>query len=130
MELIVGGAFQGQIEFGKGLFPDICWADGNHCTLEALKNAGGVFDFQELIYRLMKEEALPEDLAEQIYEANPKLIIVTNEVGSGVVPVEAFERNYRETTGRICTVLAEKSDKVYRVICGIGTLIKDGGNHA
>ena len=51
-------------------------------------------------------------------------IIICDEIGCGLVPVDAFEREYREAAGRICTVLAEHADEVYRVVCGIGMRIK------
>ena len=50
--------------------------------------------------------------------------LVSQEVGYGVVPMDAFDRKYREAVGRVCTDLASKSKKVIRVVCGIGTVIK------
>ena len=32
---------------------------------------------------------------------------MTQEIGYGLVPVDAFDRRYRELTGRICTVLGK-----------------------
>ena len=49
---------------------------------------------------------------------------MTNELGYGVVPVDAFDRLWREKTGRICTELAGKAEEVHRVVCGIGMVIK------
>ena len=51
-------------------------------------------------------------------------ILVTDEIGYGIVPIDPFEREYREETGRICCLLAEKSEEVWRVCCGIGTRLK------
>ena len=48
-----------------------------------------------------------------------------HEVGYGVVPIDAFDRKYREAVGRVCTRLAAYSNKVTRVACGIGMVIKD-----
>ena len=53
------------------------------------------------------------------------LSLSAQEVGYGVVPVDAFDRKYREAVGRVCTKLAAYSHKVTRVVCGIGTVIKD-----
>ena len=39
-------------------------------------------------------------------------------------PLDAFEREYREQTGRAEILLAKKADEVVRVICGIGQKIK------
>ena len=65
-----------------------------------------------------------QKLGEELTEKNPSLVVVTNELGCGVVPVDAFDREYRERTGRVCTVLAAASDEVYRVICSVGLRIK------
>ena len=53
------------------------------------------------------------------------VILVSEEVGYGIVPADAFERQYREAVGRVCTALAAKSSRVTRVVCGIGTVLKD-----
>ena len=61
----------------------------------------------------------------RIMGENPDIILVSQEVGYGVVPMDAFDRKYREAVGRVCTDLASKSKKVIRVVCGIGTVIKN-----
>ena len=43
---------------------------------------------------------------------------------NGIVPIDSFEREYRERTGRILVKLAEQADEVVRVVCGIGQRIK------
>ena len=63
-------------------------------------------------------------MAEVIYTAGPHRILVTDEIGYGIVPVDPFEREYREETGRICCLLAERSEEVWRVCCGLGTRLK------
>ena len=60
------------------------------------------------------------DLAEILYQKNPELVIVTDEIGCGIVPTDPFQREVREQTGRVCTALAGKARRVHRVICGIG----------
>ena len=40
-----------------------------------------------------------------------------DEIGNGIVPLDAFEREYREQTGRAEILLAKKADEVVRVIC-------------
>ncbi|MGI6070408.1 MAG: bifunctional adenosylcobinamide kinase/adenosylcobinamide-phosphate guanylyltransferase [Blautia sp.] len=125
MELIIGGAYQGALAYAQELFEELQWVDGRSCSEEELMQAQGVSDFQEYIRRMMEQGISVDDLAGRLYERNPKLIIVTCEVGCGVVPVDAFLRKYREKTGRICTELAGKSSRVHRVVCGIGKVIKD-----
>ena len=73
----------------------------------------------------MQAERDTENLADELIRRNPGIILVSDEVGYGVVPVDAFDRAYRERVGRICTELAAFSQKVTRVICGAGMVIKD-----
>ena len=54
----------------------------------------------------------------------PDCIVISDEIGNGIVPLDNFEREYRERTGRILVKLAEQADEVVRVICGIGQKIK------
>ena len=83
-----------------------------------------LFHFHEYIRRMLEQEMSVQDLAEQLWMKNPDLVLISNELGYGVVPMDVFDRNYRETTGRVCTEIASEADAVYRVVCGIGTKIK------
>ena len=55
---------------------------------------------------------------------NSEIVLITDEIGYGIVPADAFYREYRETHGRVCTQIAAEAKEVHRVICGIGTVIK------
>ena len=124
MKLIIGGAFQGKNEYAKKTFEITKWADGMVCSEEEIFAAEGVLHFHEYIKRLIHEDQDPRIFAKELMQKNPNVILVTNELGCGVVPVDAFDRKYREATGRVCTDLAAYSDQVIRVFCGIGQVIK------
>lgn len=125
MKLVIGGTFQGKLDFARERFrQEDGWVDGRTCGKEELFACKGIFHFHEYVKRLLQQEKSVDKIAEELIRNNPDCIIVTNELGSGVVPVEAFDRKYRETTGRICTKLAAYADEVYRVICGNGQVIK------
>lgn len=51
-------------------------------------------------------------------------IIISDEIGCGIVPVEKDERRIREETGRMLCRISSQADKVFRVMCGIPTQIK------
>lgn len=53
-----------------------------------------------------------------------KEVIICNEVGSGIIPMLASERMYREQTGRLCTLLASRAEHVIRMVCGIAVKLK------
>lgn len=125
MEMIIGGAFQGKSAYARETYPEIAWEQGPDLSEDGLFRAGGVLDFQEYIRKEIKEGRDTGELADRLIAANPGVVLVCQEVGYGVVPTDAFERAYREAVGRVCTRLAAYSKKVTRVICGIGTVIKD-----
>lgn len=79
---------------------------------------------QGKIKRRMQEDDDWNVIGSELVKQNPEIVIVTNEVGSGIVPIDAFDRKYREAVGRVCTELAAASEQVDRVICGIGVRIK------
>lgn len=124
MKMIIGGAFQGKTALAREKYPDVIWVDGRNADWECIKTARGVLNFHEFIRREMQEEKDISELAEQLISCNPNVLLVSDEVGYGVVPVDRFDRAYREAVGRICTKLASFSSEVTRVVCGIGMVIK------
>jgi adenosyl cobinamide kinase/adenosyl cobinamide phosphate guanylyltransferase len=73
---------------------------------------------------MLKEEQDIYTLVDQILAINPEIVIIVDELGCGIVPMNPYDRRYREQTGRICCKLAREAEEVHRVICGIGTVIK------
>ena len=126
MILVTGGAFQGKKEYVRTRFclVEEEMADGAECSWEEIRLCRCLFHFHLLVKRMMKEGEDPSDLCEILMEENPSLIIVTNELGCGIVPIEHFDREYREICGRICCQIAKEAKEVHRVVCGIGQVIK------
>ena len=52
------------------------------------------------------------------------VVVVTNELGMGVVPANKLSRVYTDITGRINQQIAQSSDEVYFVVSGIPMKIK------
>ena len=78
-----------------------------------------------------KAEWSSEELSEHVLQYicrltdnHPDIILVCDEVGGGIVPIEKAERDYRECVGRVLCALAKEADTVERVHCGIGQTIK------
>lgn len=120
MKFITGGAYQGKLEYAKKLYPDAEWADGTGCSLQELLSCGAVDHFHLFVRRWLQAGKTPQELTGEILDKNRDLIIVCDEIGCGLVPTDAFEREYRESVGRICTELVKYADEVYRVTCGAG----------
>lgn len=111
MVLVVGGAFQGKKEYVKNNYnQEYALIDNYHLLIR-----------QQMIEG---KDPLKEAVSLVKKNAGRKLIIICDEVGCGVVPMEAFERRYREMVGRICCYFAGEASEVIRVVAGIGTRIK------
>lgn len=53
-----------------------------------------------------------------------KVIIVSNEVGLGIVPQNKLSRDFRDIAGKINQIVAAKADKVIFMVSGIPVKIK------
>ncbi len=124
MIMIIGGAHQGKHRYAERMYPGTEWIDGKICKAQEIYSCGGICHFHEYIAGRMRERADLAKLPRELYARNPDIVIVTDEIGYGIVPIDAFLREYREMTGRVCTELAALSEEVHRVICGIGRRIK------
>lgn len=69
----------------------------------------------------------PEETLDGLLRANPEVIVLCDEVGCGVVPMDRADRQWREAVGRLCCALAQRADRVERVFCGLGMTLKGAG---
>lgn len=124
MKLVIGGAYQGKLAYASEKYCITSWADGSSCDFEEIFRCGGIHHFHEYIRRALKEEREVSALTHRLKEENREIVIVTNELGYGIVPMDAFDRRFREIHGRLCCELAGEAEEVSRVICGIGMVIR------
>lgn len=126
MHLIVGGAYQGKRAFACAQYGirENELADGKTCELGTLATAKGMSCLQEYIKRMLLEDQDAMELIKKEVEQNPKVILLCNEMGCGLVPIHPFDRKYRDMVGRIQCELAKQAETVERVTCGIGVRIK------
>lgn len=111
MILIVGGAYQGKRDYALktlGCPPD--------------KLVGPV---EALVREWLKDGKDPLAEMPRMAAAWADAVVLLTEVGSGVVPMDADDRAWREAVGRCGAYLAARASRVVRVFCGIGTVIKD-----
>ena len=102
MIFITGPLYSGKRTFARTL-PGHCIADVQHL-------AAGCKDPAEL-----------EKLADKLSAYD---IVLSTEVGGGVVPVDAGERAAREAAGRLACLLASRAQCVVQMFCGIPTILK------
>ncbi|MCI9083780.1 MAG: hypothetical protein HFI70_16285 [Lachnospiraceae bacterium] len=138
MILVTGGAFQGKRRFaetfvcqekkGQNLpetaVKDILIIDGETKDWQKLCQADIIVGIHRWIGNLLGEGKDPYAMTQKLLGVNPKVVITLDQVGCGVVPVKASDRQYRETVGRIGCMLAEQAKQVYLLNCGIAKKIK------
>jgi len=109
MRLIIGGAHQGKLAYALSLGytrDDVATSlPTDKAILYGLQN-------------LTRE--LPDLSADDI----PDCIVICDELGCGVVPLDYEDRAWRERTGRLCNELARRADRVDRIFCGLAMKLK------
>ena len=124
MILIIGGAYQGKLEYvsenypGKSVFQ--CDAENTEIDFSA-----DVINSLHLL--LLAQIKAGMDCVDCLNKTLPKLkdkIIICDDITCGVVPVDGETRQWREAVGRCMTLISKNADEVIRVFCGIGTKIK------
>ena len=51
-------------------------------------------------------------------------ILVSNEVGQGIVPASPLGREYRDVLGRVNQLVASRADKAYLMVAGLALELK------
>ena len=129
--LVIGGAYQGKTEWVEEKFPDYksippekLWRENGKGNLFE-----GVFlNGFHMILKQWMEQGRDWEEALALLRQNPSWLIVSDEIGNGIVPIKRDERKWREYTGRALCKLAKDADEVYRIHCGIPVKIKGGGS--
>lgn len=142
MILITGGAYQGKLAFAKSICEkrEPMIAEGEKADFEELKRADIIGQFHLYIRRCMEanrsekessneenkleEETKIEEQVKELLQKNPNVILEITQLGCGVVPIDAFDRSYREKVGRIGCMLANQAEQVYLVNYGIPKRLK------
>ncbi len=141
MKLVVGGAYQGKkayvtehfgIPASEIVTPNAVIQEEGNTQMEKLwKNLMDksthiccVSDFQLIVKYALENDKDIFQFIDSMLAAHPDMIVVTDEIGNGIIPLEKKERLYRETAGRAGCRLADCAECVIRVVCGIGTVIK------
>ena len=130
MRLVIGGRASGKLAYVKSLGyreDEIC--DGAAAPMEALFHCPVIYRLHEAVRRWMQSGGELQAPEEKLMSCRPE-IVVCDEVGAGIVPLDPFEREYREAVGRLCCQLAGEAEAVVRLYCGIPSVIKGGKDEA
>lgn len=108
MKLYIGGAGQGQEALARHENPQ----------------SEIIADFHELVRTWLADGLDAQAQTATLLREHPAAVIVSDEVGCGVVPMGRENRFWREQVGRAQCLIAADAEQVTRVLCGIGVRIK------
>lgn len=110
--------------------------ESEHLT-ELIKRTGDDFSIiiidcltlliSNLLLKGLKKEVIESQVSKilcVIKKAKAKFIIVSNEVGLGIVPENKLARNFRDIAGRANQIVAAESSRVFFMVSGIPWRIK------
>ena len=102
MELYIGGYAQGKLTYVTDRHPGEkhpVWDGATETfTGRTLKEAPVCNHYHLWVKRLLKDGADVRALTGQLLLEHPDCIIISDEIGNGIVPMEHEEREYRELT--------------------------------
>ncbi len=107
--MIIGGYAQGKTEYARNRFA---------------RSDEHILRLNEMAKELMSRGEDPAKELRRLAKEDPELIVITEEIGKGIVPAERAERLFREAIGRLQIEAASLADEVVQVTCGIGRRIK------
>ena len=120
MILIIGGAYQGKLDFVKEYF-GVTDADVYVCNCDAI-------DFSRRCIDRLEEFAAHHPDPIGYFETNraewKDSILICRDIFCGVVPMGAENRAWRQKTGRLCQYLSREAEQVSRIFCGLVQRLK------
>lgn len=124
MIFIIGGSYQGKLEFARNTF-GLQDSDIFVCTEQT-----GQIDFEKKCiayidrFALNRVRAGEEPLDAFQADIPQDAIIIANDISCGVVPIDTELRAWREACGRMNNDLAREADQAWRLFCGLPQRIK------
>lgn len=153
MELYIGGFAQGKLEYVKnkkaeeaisiGMIIDCAQPDyqkalqsidnkikNENTDVNNIANANGIIIVnhlhlwvKNLLHQGMEENSVQSTILSWV-ATHPNTILICDELGNGIVPLEKMDRIWREQTGRLTIELAKQAERVERILCGLGQRLK------
>ena len=124
MILIIGGAYQGKLDFAKEVF-GIMDSDVHICDAGEIDfSKRCIYALEEFTLACVQEEKDPKAYLQEHRKAWENSIFICQDFFCGVVPMEAETRQWRQVTGRLVQYLSREADQVSRIFCGLEQRLK------
>lgn len=126
MILIIGGRYQGKLEYAKSRFglsdEDIFTCDDAVDAIDFDRRCVAYID-RWVLGRVRAGEDPAAILAANLDRMADAIVICTD-ISCGVVPADAEMRAWRDACGRVNAMLADRAGEVWRLFCGLPQRIK------
>ena len=125
MHLILGGKYQGKRSYAEKLYPNFRIVY-NLATEHPAKiiTSGLIVNLHLGVRQLLNENISPYEFFMSRLDVLKECVIVGDEISGGVVPIDEFERCWRDETGRVYQLLAREAEIVDRVFAGLALRLK------
>ena len=130
MKLIIGGYAQGKTKYGEDRFPGHILYDEANFSLR-YREAPGTKILINHLHRIIREKLemgqTEEEILREMEEVarnHPDCVFISDEIGSGIVPMDPEERAWRERHGALVQKIAAQSKCVVRIFCGLEEVLK------
>jgi adenosylcobinamide kinase/adenosylcobinamide-phosphate guanylyltransferase len=125
MVFIFGGRSQGKLQYAKQLYGEVLTVcDLKCCHINDALSADIIINIQEAVKSMLLLGENPSDYFKVNIDKFTNKILIGNEIGCGIVPIDVFEREWRDETGWVYQFLASEAKRVDRVWAGIGQILK------
>lgn len=124
MILIIGGAYQGKLDFAKTAFTlpeDEIFTCGN-AEIDFSKRC--INSIEEFSLACVQTGSDPSKYFKMHKEEWKDSILICEDIFCGVVPMGAEMRAWRQATGRLCQYLSREAEQVSRIFCGLEQRLK------
>lgn len=126
MILIIGGAYQGKLDFAKDEFnineQDIFYCKDENVNIDFNKKI--IANIDKFIFSMIKNGKDPILYIKDNLEKFNDKIVTCEDISCGVVPIDYELRILRESIGHCLAILSKNSDRVVRLFCGIPMELK------
>ena len=124
MILIIGGAYQGKLDYAKEKY-NINDSDVFSCSgTEIDFSKTCIYGIEEFAYSCVQNGIEPLDYFKKHEEDWQDSILICEDIFCGVVPLGADMREWRQATGRLCKYLSQNAERVSRIFCGLEQRLK------
>ena len=124
MILIIGGAYQGKLDFAKTAF-SLSEDDVFSCIGDTIDFSKRCVDhIEEFCWACVRKGVEPKDCFQAHREEWHRSILICQDIFCGVVPLDPVQREWRQATGRLCQYPAGEASQVSRIFCGLEQRLK------